>query len=167
MPVNIGLFTTLSTTTRAIQIENKKVLFTDTVGFIDHLPLVLIEAFNSTLEETILSDAIILVVDLHESLEEIQRKLDCCLNTIQEIGAGGIPIVTAFNKIDLLSNDEFEEIFSIMSKIAPNPVAISSLKERIFLPKSSHLTILFSGQNNISVQDGSPCKTSSKNLFRL
>ena len=126
MPVDLGLFTTLSTTTRSVLFGGRKVLLTDTVGFIDRLPLLLVEAFHSTLEETILSDVIILVVDLNEPIEDVQRKLACCLDTIREIGAGGIPIVTALNKIDLLTEGELEERLSLIGKMAPNPVAISA-----------------------------------------
>ena len=59
VPVNDALFTTLSTTTRAVKFSKRKVLLTDTVGFIDRLPLKLIKAFHSTLEETIFADVII------------------------------------------------------------------------------------------------------------
>jgi len=127
VPVGIGLFTTLSTATRAISLSNKKVLLTDTVGFIDRLPLTLIEAFHSTLEETIFSDLILLVVDLSESLEDIERKLTICLDTIQTIGATGVPIVTALNKIDLLKEGELQEKTSRLMGLAPNPVAVSAL----------------------------------------
>jgi len=129
-PVDQGLFTTLSTTTRAVDFQDRRVLLTDTVGFIDSLPLFLIEAFRSTLEETILSDAIILVVDFHESVKEIHRKLTCCLDTLNEIGAYGIPIVTALNKIDLLSEGEIDEKLTSLGDLAQNPVPISALSGR-------------------------------------
>jgi len=128
VPVGIGLFTTLSTATRSINLSNKKVLLTDTVGFIDRLPLTLIEAFHSTLEETIFSDLILLVVDLSEPLEEIERKLTVCLDTIQTIGATGVPIVTALNKIDLLKEEELQQKVSSLKGLAPNPVPVSALK---------------------------------------
>ncbi len=57
--VERSLFTTLSTTTRMVEFSNRKFMLTDTVGFIDRLPISLIEAFHSTLEETIYSDLII------------------------------------------------------------------------------------------------------------
>jgi GTP-binding protein HflX len=128
VPVGIGLFTTLSTVTRAISLSNKKVLLTDTVGFIDHLPLTLIEAFHSTLEETIFSDLILLVVDLSEPQEEIERKLTVCLDTIQTIGATSVPLVTVLNKIDLLKEDELQQKISNLKGLAPNPVPVSALK---------------------------------------
>ena len=127
VPVDPGLFTTLSTTTRAVSLSERKVLLTDTVGFIDRLPLTLIEAFHSTLEETIFSDLILLVVDVSELHEEIERKLSCCLDTIQEIGASGIPIVTVFNKIDLVSETAKQREIEALSGTAPNPVPVSAL----------------------------------------
>jgi len=127
VPVDSGLFTTLSTTTRAVVLSKRRVLLTDTVGFIDRLPLTLIQAFRSTLEETIFSDLILLVVDASESDEDIERKLSCCLDTIQKIGAAGIPIVTAFNKIDLLKDYEIQRKAEVLKDVAPNPVFISAL----------------------------------------
>ncbi len=126
--VGEGLFTTLSTTTRAISLSNKKVLLTDTVGFIDRLPLTLIEAFHSTLEETIFSDLILLVVDMSESEEDIERKLDVCLDTIQTIGATGIPVVTALNKTDLVQEEEIRLKLSNLKGLALNPVPVSALR---------------------------------------
>jgi len=127
VPVDDAVFTTLSTTTRAVQFSKRKVLLTDTVGFIDRLPLKLVKAFHSTLEETILSDVIILVVDVSEPDEDIERKLSCSIDTIQQIGATGIPVVTALNKIDLLEKDELKRKTEYLKKHAPNPVPISAM----------------------------------------
>jgi len=127
VPIDNALFTTLSTTTRLIDLYGRKVLLIDTVGFIDRLPLTLIEAFHSTLEETIFSDLILLVVDVSEPIQEIERKLTCCLDTIHKIGASGIPIVTALNKIDLTSEEELEKRMEALKELAPNPVPISAL----------------------------------------
>jgi len=125
--VGEGLFTTLSTTTRAVKLSNRKVLLTDTVGFIDRLPLTLIEAFHSTLEETIFSDIILLVVDISEAEEDIERKLNVCLETIQAIGGSSVPIVTALNKTDLLSESELNQKLSSLTNLVPNPVPVSAL----------------------------------------
>lgn len=127
VPVDPGLFTTLSTTTRAVNLYGKRVLLTDTVGFIDRLPLTLIEAFRSTLEETTFSDMILLLVDISETQKEIERKLSVCLDTIKAIGASEISIVTGLNKIDLLSDDELQNKVEALRGIAPNPVPISAL----------------------------------------
>ena len=127
VPVGNALFTTLSTTTRLVEFSKRKFLLIDTVGFIDRLPLMLIEAFHSTLEETICSDLILLVIDVSESLDLIEKKLTICLETIERIGASGIPIVTALNKIDLLSEAETERKISDLRGWVQNPVPISAL----------------------------------------
>jgi len=125
--VETTLFTTLSTTTRLVEFSKRKFLLTDTVGFIDRLPLTLIEAFHSTLEETIYSELILLVVDISEPLDVIEKKLSICLETIERIGASGVPIITALNKIDLMSETEIQQKISNLKGKAPNPVPISAL----------------------------------------
>ncbi len=127
VPADPRLFTTISTTTRIVKLSEEKVLLTDTVGFIDKLPLTLIEAFRSTLEETIFSDLILLVVDVSEPPYEIGRKLSCCLETIREIGATGIPIMTVLNKIDLISAEDLDEKMKMLRKSALNLVPVSAL----------------------------------------
>jgi len=124
--VDKSLFTTLSTQTRIIEFSNRKFLLTDTVGFIDRLPLGLIEAFLSTLEETIFSDLIILVVDLSEPLEVIEKKNNVCLETIERLGASGIPTVTALNKIDLIKPEEREQKLAALKDKVKNPILLSA-----------------------------------------
>ncbi len=130
--VGSGLFTTLSTTTRAVDIFGKTVLLTDTVGFIDQLPLTLIEAFRSTLEETIFSDLILLVVDVSEPEPDVESKVSVCLDTIQKIGAGRIPIITVLNKIDLIPDEKLVLKIEKIRDLLPNPVPISALHRTSF-----------------------------------
>jgi GTPase len=125
--VGKALFTTLSTTTRLVEISKRKFLLTDTVGFIDRLPLTLIEAFHSTLEETIYSDLILLVLDISESIDTIKKKNRICLETIDRIGASGIPIITVLNKIDLLEEKEIREKFEALEAVIKNPILLSAL----------------------------------------
>jgi len=127
--VDRALFTTLSTTTRLVEISKRKFLLTDTVGFIDRLPLTLIEAFHSTLEETIYSDLIILVLDVSEPIETIEKKNNICLETIDRIGASGIPIITALNKIDLLNKIETKQKLEALKAQTKNPTLISALHQ--------------------------------------
>jgi GTP-binding protein HflX len=124
--VDNALFTTLSTTTRMVEFSNRKFLLTDTVGFIDRLPLSLIEAFHSTLEETIFSDLIILVLDLNEPIETIEKKNNVCIETIERLGASGIPTITALNKIDLINEDEREHKFESLKDKVKNPILLSA-----------------------------------------
>ncbi|MDH5753996.1 MAG: GTPase HflX [Candidatus Bathyarchaeota archaeon] len=143
VPVDSALFTTLSTTTRLVEFSRKKFLLTDTVGFIDRLPLTLIEAFHSTLEETVYSDLILLVVDVSEPISLVEKKLSCCLETVERIGASGIPIITALNKIDLLPETEIQQRLKSLKERAPNPVSTSALyKINLDLLKQEMLRIL-------------------------
>jgi len=125
--IDSSVFTTLSTTTRMFDLFGEPVLLSDTVGFIDRLPITLVEAFHSTLEETIFADLILLVVDASEPLDEILRKLKCCLDTLREIGASGMPILIALNKIDLLSKEELELKIRSLRERSSNLIPISAL----------------------------------------
>jgi GTP-binding protein HflX len=127
VPVDTALFTTLSTTTRLVTFSKKKFLLTDTVGFIDRLPLTLIEAFHSTLEETIYSDLILLIIDASEKLDVMEKKLSTCLETIERIGAAGIPTITVFNKIDLIDEADIEQKIGHFKDKATTIVPISAL----------------------------------------
>lgn len=158
-PVDASFFTTLSTTTRMVNLSGRKALLTDTVGFIERLPLTLIEAFHSTLEETIFSDLILLVIDVSEPLDEIEKKLSCCLDTIRTIGATGIPIVTALNKIDLLSESEKRSKIGVLQGMTTESVPISALyKTNIDLLKqviTDHLEAYVQASFSIPVTDES------------
>ena len=124
--VDNALFTTLSTTTRLIEFSKRKFLLTDTVGFIERLPLTLIEAFHSTLEETVYSDLIILVLDISEPLEAICKKNQTCQQTIERIGASGVPVITALNKIDKLTDEEALTRLEQLRSETENPILISA-----------------------------------------
>jgi len=126
VPVDRALFTTLSTTTRMIEFSRRTFLLIDTVGFIDRLPLSLIEAFHSTLEETIFSDLIILVLDLSETMEKIEKKLDVCNETIDCLGASGIPTITALNKIDLIDEEEINQKLEALRDKVKKPILLSA-----------------------------------------
>jgi len=124
--VDNALFTTLSTTTRMVEFSNRRFLLTDTVGFIDRLPISLIEAFHSTLEETIYSDLIILVLDISEPIETIEKKNNVCLETIERLGAAGIPTITALNKIDLIDPAERQAKVELLKNQTQNPILLSA-----------------------------------------
>lgn len=132
VPVDAQLFTTLSTTTRLITINKKDFLLTDTVGFIDRLPLTLMDAFHSTLEETIYSDLILLLVDASEPPPKITEKLATCLETIERIGAAGVPTITLLNKVDLVPQKDLEEKTEALKEKATTLIPISALHKTNF-----------------------------------
>jgi len=130
VPVDAALFTTLSTKTRLAGFSKKTFLLTDTVGFIDRLPLTLINAFHSTLEETIHSDLILLVLDISEPVQLAKRKLITCQETINLIGASGVPAITVLNKIDLLSEPELQSKIEAIEESTQRITPISALHRR-------------------------------------
>ncbi|HUI90463.1 MAG TPA: GTPase HflX [Anaerolineales bacterium] len=99
------LFATLDPTTRRIELAGGyQALLTDTVGFIQKLPTMLVAAFHATLEEIAEADLLLHVVDISHpnALNQYQSVQD----TLEQIGAGHIPTITALNKIDRLSRPE-------------------------------------------------------------
>ncbi|MDY6846596.1 MAG: GTPase HflX [Chloroflexota bacterium] len=99
------LFATLDPTTRRVKLPGgQTALFTDTVGFIQKLPTELVAAFRATLEEISEADVLLHVVDITHLNASAQVK--SVQETLIDIGAGDIPTVTAFNKIDLLKDPE-------------------------------------------------------------
>ena len=99
------LFATLDTTTRKYELEDgQTLLFTDTVGFINKLPHTLIKAFRSTLEEAGYADILLHVVD--SSNPNLDTQMKVVYDTLNELDINDKPIITAFNKTDLLKNSD-------------------------------------------------------------
>src|SRR5512138_949932 len=95
------LFATLDPTTRRVELPGGyQALLTDTVGFIQKLPTALVEAFHATLEEITEADLLLHVVDI--SHPNALNQYESVQQTLEEIGAQHIPIVTALNKVDQL-----------------------------------------------------------------
>lgn len=117
------LFATLDPTTRRVELPgNHLALFTDTVGFIQKLPTQLVAAFRATLEEIAEADLLAHVVDVTHPNALAQA--ESVHQTLSEIGAGHIPVITALNKIDRLADPE-----AARTTLAdfPNSVGISAL----------------------------------------
>ena len=89
------------------------ILLTDTVGFIDNLPSWIIDAFHSTLEEIEVADVVVLVVDASEPKEVVAKKLRVSCDELCELGFSG-SIVTALNKIDLISKNQIENLITFL-----------------------------------------------------
>jgi GTP-binding protein HflX len=128
-----GLFTTLTTKSSDLAMDSRQVVLTDSVGFISDLPKSLLRAFNTTLMEIADADVILLVVDGSNSVSEVRRKANVCLDTFNRIGINGIPIVTALNKIDLIDAAGIEERASALDGIGSQVVPVSA-KDMVNLP---------------------------------
>jgi len=103
------LFATLDPTVRSMQLsDHRKILLVDTVGFIRKLPHHLVEAFKSTLEEVTLADVLLHVADV--SSKELEYQMAVVERTIQELGAANKPIITVYNKMDLVDGPDVRVI---------------------------------------------------------
>jgi GTPase len=117
------LFATLDPTTRRVELPGGyHALFTDTVGFIQKLPTTLVAAFRATLEEIAEADLLLHIVDI--SHPNAMNHAEAVHQTLEELDAGRVPIITVLNKIDRLSDPEAARR---AVKHFPQAVAISAL----------------------------------------
>ncbi len=119
------LFTTLSPTTRALEVLGRRVLLTDTVGFIDDLPHFLIKAFRSTLSEISDADLVLLVADISDPVDLLRRKLIASHKALWDCDVTA-PIVTVLNKADRLNEGDAARRVESIRDLAPYPVLASA-----------------------------------------
>lgn len=128
------LFATLDTSTKSLELlvsDNgatvtkfpKKILISDTVGFIKNLPHKLIESFKSTLAEVTESDLLLHVIDV--SNPKYQEQIEVVMETLKEIGTENKTVINVFNKVDML---EDSELISSLKKEFKDSVFISAEK---------------------------------------
>jgi len=144
------LFTTLTTTTRRLIINQEPFLIADTVGFISKLPAYMIDAFKSTLEELVHTDVIILVIDISDSIFELKKKFSSCMRTLSELGVERDKVVYALNKADLLKKEDVEQkidvlnltenkkVISVSAKTGENIKELKELIKEIIESQSFH-----------------------------
>lgn len=122
-----SLFTTLSTTTRSMSLEDAKatVLLTDTVGFISRLPTYMIDAFKSTLEESLAADLILLLIDCSEDIESVRTKYHSCWQVLRELRVDESKVIVILTKYD--DNSGQQSVESIAKDLElDDPIVISS-----------------------------------------
>lgn len=144
------LFATLETTSRAIELpDGRSLMLVDTVGLIRRLPHHLVEAFKSTLEEAANADVILHICDA--SAENCEEQAQVTLDLLSKLGCDGIPVVTVFNKCDLLpeelafapetrnavlisakENRGMDQLLAALAKALPDPAR----RMRLLLPFS-------------------------------
>ena len=126
-------FATLSTLSRKVKLQGYPVIITDTIGFIDSLPESLLDAFYTTLRETIISDVILLVVDLTDPIPEIRRKLSTSIDTLLSLGINISKVLVVGNKIDKATGEELREKEKLLQNTGLEYVLVSATK-RIGIP---------------------------------
>jgi GTPase len=123
-----SLFTTLSTTTRSLKLgdrDDAAVLLTDTIGFISRLPAYMIDAFKSTLEESLAADLILLLIDCSEiETQDIRIKYSSCWDVLDELKVDKSKVFVILSKADNTHSERIDEIANALG--IPNPIVISS-----------------------------------------
>jgi len=123
-----SLFTTLSTTTRSLKLDDRDdavVLLTDTIGFISRLPAYMIDAFKSTLEESLAADLILLLIDCSEDeTEDIRIKYSSCWDVLDELKVNRSKVFVILSKSDCTQPERIDEITNVLG--ISNPIVISS-----------------------------------------
>lgn len=125
------LFATLDPTMRSIQLPSgRKIILSDTVGFVSELPTTLVAAFRATLEEVLEADIIVHVRDAAHADCDVQKQdveeVLADLGVDMESEADGTPIVEALNKADLMSEEQREASANLASR-SDQVVALSGL----------------------------------------
>jgi GTP-binding protein HflX len=122
------LFATLDTTVRKVVLNQIPFLLSDTVGFIRKLPHHLVESFKSTLDEVRESDLLVHVVDISHPQHE--DHIDVVTKTLKDIGAGSIPVLFVFNKMDLYRKIVFDDFLTEEEKDMLEKDLLNNWKER-------------------------------------
>lgn len=103
--VSPRMFATLDPLVRRVGLPSgQEVLLSDTVGFIRKLPHMLVAAFEATLEETVEADLLLHVIDASD--HSWPRLRTAVRQVLEEIGAGGVPVLEVYNKMDRVGSDE-------------------------------------------------------------
>lgn len=119
------LFATLDTTTRKYRLPNhQEILLIDTVGFIRKIPHTLVEAFKSTLEETLYADILLHLIDA--SHPNAVEQGETAKKVLEELGAANKPVITVLNKIDKC---EEGATLARLRLLHPKTVQVSALQQ--------------------------------------
>src|SRR6185436_12148580 len=100
-----ALFVTLDPLVRQVRLrDQRELLVSDTVGFIDRLPHALVAAFRATLEEVAEADLALHVIDA--STADRERHMTAVRRVLEEVGAASVPVIDVYNKVDVLGAEE-------------------------------------------------------------
>ena len=100
-----ALFVTLDPLMRKVRLpDQRELLMSDTVGFIDRLPHALVAAFRATLEEVAEADLVLHVID--GASPDRERHMAAVRRVMEEVGAADVAVLDVYNKVDMLSADE-------------------------------------------------------------
>jgi len=126
------LFATLDSNVGKLYLSKsqKEILVSDTIGFIQNLPAKLIDAFKSTLMESVNADILIHVVDAAD--KEMYLKINVVQNILKELGIKDKPTIYVFNKIDKLEVPQMKILLDLYKQYNPQ---LLSAETRLGLPE--------------------------------
>jgi GTP-binding protein HflX len=117
-----ALFVTLDPLVRQVRLpDNRELLVSDTVGFIDRLPHALVAAFRATLEEVAEADLVLHVID--GAASDRDRRIAAVGQVLDEVGATDVPLLAVYNKCDQLTPEERRRL----QEAEPDALCISAL----------------------------------------
>jgi len=117
------LFATLDTTTRRLRFPStREVVITDTVGFIEHLPKELLQAFKATLEE--LDDANLLLHVVDAADPHFSLHIEVVNEVVADLKLADVPMQIVFNQVDRLTEEQKHEVL----RDYPDALAVSALR---------------------------------------
>jgi GTP-binding protein HflX len=119
-----ALFVTLDPLVRQVSLpDNRRLLLSDTVGFIERLPHTLVAAFRATLEQVAEADLVLHVIDVANP--ERDRHVEAVRRVLEEVGAANVATMDVFNKCDLIEPAEVDRL----RRLYPDALCISALKK--------------------------------------
>ena len=119
-----ALFVTLDPLVRQVSLPDKRrLLVSDTVGFIERLPHTLVAAFRATLEQVAEADLVLHVIDV--ASPDRDRHVEAVRRVLEEVGAANVATMDVFNKCDLIESGEVERL----RRLYPEALCISALRK--------------------------------------
>ncbi len=119
-----ALFVTLDPLVRQVSLPDKRrLLLSDTVGFIERLPHTLVAAFRATLEQVAEADLVLHVIDA--ASPERERHMEAVRRVLEEVGAANVATMSVFNKCDLIEPGDVDRL----RRLYPDALCISALRK--------------------------------------
>jgi GTP-binding protein HflX len=119
-----ALFVTLDPLVRQVSLPDKRrLLLSDTVGFIERLPHTLVAAFRATLEQVAEADLVLHVIDA--ASPERDRHIEAVRRVLEEVGAANVVTMSVFNKCDLIEPGDVDRL----RRLYPDALCISALRK--------------------------------------
>jgi len=119
-------FATLDTYSRLVYFDGINAILTDTIGFIDDLPPLLIESFYATIAEVLNADLILFMMDVSDYYQEFYRKFMSSLRVFTDLGIPRDKVLPVLNKIDLVDGSSIDDKLALVKQWFSEYVMISA-----------------------------------------